>query len=135
MRIGQSRVIYSGVEEPLGVVYADDIYIYTYSQIQLLPRDYHTQSSSSFTTMTARTSSNMMQSKGQETDQCPTHVYSINIENVRWLLPLSLSLALFSMTIHSFIQIILLKLSKLGRLSHNCNKQVRAFFYLIEYIQ
>jgi hypothetical protein len=42
MRIGQSRVIYSDVEEPLGVVCADDIYIYTYSPIRLLPKDYHT---------------------------------------------------------------------------------------------
>jgi hypothetical protein len=31
MRIGQSRVIYSDVEEPLGVVCADDIYIYIYT--------------------------------------------------------------------------------------------------------
>jgi hypothetical protein len=42
MRIGQSRVIYSGAEVPLGVVCTDDIYTYTYNQIQLLPRDYHT---------------------------------------------------------------------------------------------
>jgi hypothetical protein len=28
MRIGQSRVIYSGAEVPLGVVYTDDIYTY-----------------------------------------------------------------------------------------------------------
>ena len=30
-RIGQSRVIYPGVEQPLGVVCTDDIYIYIHN--------------------------------------------------------------------------------------------------------
>ena len=86
MRIGQSRVIYSGAEEPLGVVCIDDIHTQIYIHTQ--PNSIIAQRLSYLvvviisTTATVRTS-NMMQSKGQETDQCPTHVYSINIENVR----------------------------------------------------